>query len=109
MKRVSLLMALILAGGLGFGTTAIGAQKKQVETKVKKGVVKAWRLGNTNYCHLRFPPITPRTLFSGKPELADPEYVGLIDYYGPCDHDPLGEIEVDRQVDIITRDLYKSR
>jgi hypothetical protein len=97
MKWFVFLVTLIFAGSI----TAVGnaSMPQKEETNVKPGVVKAWRLGDTNYCHLKFPPITLPTLFSSKPKLADAKHVGLLDYYGPCNHDPLGEVEVQRQQD----------
>ena len=101
-----LLIAMILIGSLGVAGIA-DAMPRKAEKNVKKGVVKAWRLGDSNYCHLKFPPIKVNTLLTGKPELADPEHARLIDYYGPCDHDPLGEVEVERQTNRLQDRLYK--
>ena len=42
-----------------------------------------------NYCHLRFPAIRPETLSWPQPELKDASEGDIIDFYGPCDHDPL--------------------
>jgi hypothetical protein len=49
------------------------------------------------YCHLKFPAITRDSLFTGRPVLKDPSDGDIIDFYGPCDHDPLGKAEIDRQ------------
>lgn len=49
------------------------------------------------FCHLRFPAIREETLSSGRPVLKDPSEGDIIDFYGPCDHDPLGRAEVLRQ------------
>ncbi len=49
------------------------------------------------FCHLRFPAIREETLSSGRPMLKDPSEGDIIDFYGPCDHDPLGRAEVLRQ------------
>lgn len=49
------------------------------------------------YCHLRFPAIREETLSTNRPVLKDPGEGDIIDFYGPCDHDPLGKAEVDRQ------------
>jgi hypothetical protein len=51
------------------------------------------------YCHLRFPAIREETLSSDRPVLKDPANGDIIDFYGPCDHDPLGKAEVQRQKD----------
>lgn len=50
-----------------------------------------------NYCHLRFPAIRPETFSWPEPELKDPSEGDIIDFYGPCDHDPLGKAEIHRQ------------
>jgi len=48
-------------------------------------------------CHLKFPAIREDTLFSDSPRLKDPSEGDIIDFYGPCNHDPLGKAEVARQ------------
>ena len=50
-----------------------------------------------NYCHLRFPAIRPETFSWPQPELKDPSEGDIIDFYGPCDHDPLGKADIHRQ------------
>ena len=50
------------------------------------------------YCHLKFPAIDPGTLGSKHPRLQNPAGGDIIDYYGPCDHDPLGKDEVQTQI-----------
>ncbi len=49
------------------------------------------------YCHLKFPAITRDSLFTDRPVLKDPSEGDIIDFYGPCDHDPLGKAEIQRQ------------
>jgi hypothetical protein len=49
------------------------------------------------YCHLQFPAITRDSLSTDRPVLKDPSEGDIIDFYGPCDHDPLGKAEVQRQ------------
>ena len=49
------------------------------------------------FCHLRFPAIREDTLSWDRPVLKDPSEGDIIDFYGPCDHDPLGRAEVLRQ------------
>ena len=43
------------------------------------------------YCNLKFPAIKEDTLTSNRPQLKDPSEGDIVDFYGPCDHDPLGE------------------
>jgi hypothetical protein len=57
-----------------------------------------------NYCHLKFPAIREDTLFGNRPMLKDPSEGDIIDFYGPCDHDPLGREEVLRQRENLRRE-----
>jgi hypothetical protein len=50
-----------------------------------------------NYCQLWFPAIREDTLFTSRPRLKDPAEGDLIFMRGPCDYDPLGSEEVQRQ------------
>lgn len=50
-----------------------------------------------NYCHLKFPAIQKRTLYSGRPVLKDASEGDIVDFHGPCNYDPLGPEEVMRQ------------
>jgi hypothetical protein len=56
------------------------------------------------YCHLRFPAIKENTLYWKRPVLKDRSSNDVIDFYGPCNYDPLGREEVLRQ-----RDQYEHR
>ena len=49
------------------------------------------------FCHLRFPAIREDSLFTDRPVLKDPSEGDIIDFYGPCNHDPLSRVEVLRQ------------
>jgi len=57
-----------------------------------------------NYCHLKFPAIREDTLFWDRPVLQDPKTGEVVDFYGPCDHDPLGREEILAQRADKTRD-----
>ena len=46
------------------------------------------------YCHLKFPAIREDTLSWDRPVLKDPSEGDIIDFYGPCNHDPLGREQV---------------
>jgi hypothetical protein len=48
-------------------------------------------------CHLKFPAIRDDTLFSDHPVLKDPSEGDMIDFYGPCNYDPLGRESILRQ------------
>jgi hypothetical protein len=60
-------------------------------------ILKVVASPESNYCHLKFPAIRPETLYSNRPVLKDPSEGDIIDFYGPCDHDPLGKEEILRQ------------
>jgi hypothetical protein len=55
------------------------------------------------YCHLRFPAIKTETLSTNRPVLKNPSEGDIIDFYGPCDYNPLGKEEIGRQ----RRDLLR--
>jgi hypothetical protein len=50
-----------------------------------------------SYCHLTFPAIREETLSSDRLVLKDPSEGDIIDFYGSCDTDPLGEDQVHQQ------------
>jgi hypothetical protein len=57
------------------------------------------------FCHLKFPAIRQDTLSWNRPVLKDPSEGDIIDFYGPCDYDPLGKEEIQRQ----KRDVQRER
>ncbi|MGH7783303.1 MAG: hypothetical protein ACREO5_05640 [Candidatus Binatia bacterium] len=57
-----------------------------------------------NYCNLKFPAIRGRTRDSDNPQLKSANSGDVVDYYGPCDHDPLGKDEILSQKHDFTRD-----
>lgn len=83
----SFLAALLLVGGLGVKNTFAAAE----------GVISNATLTPGSYCHLRFPAIDEDTLSWDRPVLKDPSEGDIIDFYGPCDHDPLGQDEIASQ------------
>ncbi len=91
MKNFGLfLTATLLSGAFALGAgPALGAE----------GIILKVPLPGSNYCHLKFPAIRRDTLYSDRPVLADPSSGNIVDFYGPCDHDPLGKEEIQRQRD----------
>jgi hypothetical protein len=59
------------------------------------------------YCNLKFPAIKEDTLTSNRPQLKDPSEGDIVDFYGPCDYDPLGKEEVQRQKGDIQREKHR--
>lgn len=50
-----------------------------------------------SYCHMKYPAIREQTLGTAHPVLKEAESGDIIDFYGPCNHDPLGKDEVQAQ------------
>jgi hypothetical protein len=81
------LSAAILAGGLAAGGAAFGAAVVYSEPLSANG----------DYCHLQFPAIEEDTLGTDHPALKSPDSGDLIDFYGPCDENPVGQNQVREQ------------
>ncbi len=98
MRRTGLSMLfLLLVALVAYGPAAVFAQEVPAVAGVKPGVIQATALDETgSYCHLHFPAIDPQTL-GGTPSLQAADSGDTIDFYGPCDHDPLGAEEVANQ------------
>jgi hypothetical protein len=79
---------LILTGALVLSSSFLWAAE---------GIISSVPDPTGNYCHLKFPAIRPDTLTWPRPVLKDPSEGDIIDFYGPCDHDPLGKDEIQRQ------------
>ena len=79
--------ALLLVGSLGTSTAFSAAP----------GVISNQVFNEGSYCHLRFPAIRGDTLSWDRPVLKDPSEGDIIDFYGPCDTDPLGEGQIHQQ------------
>jgi hypothetical protein len=81
-RRNKLLSVLFLLGIFPFdGSLAWAAE----------GIVSKVADPSGSYCHLKFTAIKEETLFSERPVLKDPSEGDLIDFYGPCNYDPLGK------------------
>jgi len=78
-------MLALLAGVVGTGTTSVRAQGVILKEVAEAGT----------YCHIKFPAIREETLSDTTPGLATSG--DLIDFYGSCDHDPLGKDEIQSQ------------
>lgn len=91
-KHISLLSNLLLSATLFWGAPVVAEELVEMEVADFGG-----------YCHMKFPPMREHTLSWDKPELnADAEK--SIDFYGPCDYDPTGRDEVNRQRAMLLRD-----
>jgi len=81
------LAALALVGSLGASNAFAAAP----------GVISNATLASGSYCHLKFPAIREETLSWDRPVLKDASSGDIVDFYGPCDTDPLGEAQIDDQ------------
>jgi hypothetical protein len=88
-KKIKVLVLVVLLLG-NFGLTHAPSWAAQ-------GVIYKAAAASGNYCHLKFPAIRPNTLYWDRPVLRDPSEGDIIDFYGPCDYDPLGKEEILRQ------------
>lgn len=93
MKSIrSLLSALLLTGTVGLAAQSVEAQTMPL---IAQGVLSASILApGVNYCELKFPAITQESLFSDHPVLSSPGTGDIIDFYGPCDENPVGKDQV---------------
>ncbi len=80
-----LISGLIFIGTLGLGGAKVIASD---------AVVSKTPLTDDSYCHLKFPAIRPSTLGTDHPQLKSANTGDIIDFYGPCNHNPLGKDEV---------------
>jgi hypothetical protein len=74
-----------------------GCGWSNLQAKASSGSNLQEELTPGSYCHLKFPAIREETLSSDHPVLLDPSDGDIIDYYGPCDEDPLGKDQVHEQ------------
>ena len=84
----SVLSVLFLTGAMGLSVAPVSAEgliSKDVSTEA-------------SYCHMKFPAIDEETLGTSHPVLKDASSRDIIDFYGSCDHDPLGKDEVHNQL-----------
>jgi len=83
----SFLAALLFTGTLGAFNNAIA----------EDGVLSKNQLTGTSYCHEKFPAIRQSTLGNDEPTLKDSSTGDVIDFYGPCDENPLGKDQIQTQ------------
>ena len=72
-----------------------------------EGIISKVPDASGTFCNLKFPAIKEGTLSSNRPVLKDPSENDIIDFYGPCDYDPLGKDEVQRQKGDIQREYHR--
>ncbi len=105
-----LISGLVITGMLGLGSARVIASDNFSTGTEANGVVSKTPLAAGNYCHLKFPAVRPSTIGTDHPQLKRPGTGDTVDFYGPCNHDPLGKDEVlsQQQEDETFRDRYHS-
>jgi hypothetical protein len=84
MKRItSCLSVVLLMGSLGAGAA-----------RAADGILEKKPDVAGSYCHMKFPAIDETTLYTDHPVLKSADSGDIIDFYGPCDEDPLGKNQV---------------
>lgn len=96
-KSVVCLIAVIFAGALALNAAPAWALQ-DIRQDVPPWVVGGIPGVPVGYCHMKFPAIDEKTLGTDEPRLERPDSGNIIDFYGPCGHDPLGAEEVQRQM-----------
>ena len=89
------LAALLLLGNIVASGTVLAAD----------GFISKDEATAGSYCHMKFPAIEESTLLTDHPQLKSADSGDIIDYYGSCDHDPLGKDEVISQMNDPLRGL----
>jgi len=100
------LFAVIFAGALGSNLAPAWALQDLREGK-SPWIADEIPGNPVGYCHMKFPAIDEKTLGADEPRLERPEEGNMVDFYGPCDHDPLGAEEVRSQLH--EQELERSR
>ena len=86
--RTSILSTVLLLGAMGRNVASAGDAAM---------IVSKDALVTEGYCHVKFPAIREQTLATAPPMLKEPGSGDIIDFYGSCNHDPLGIDEVQSQ------------
>jgi hypothetical protein len=97
-KAISLLANLLMSSTLLWG----------VPTARGEEVILKAAADNAGYCHLKFPPIREDSLSWDRPVLNE-NAGNSIDFYGPCDHDPLGQDEIRAQKQVLLNGYFGDR
>jgi len=86
MKNMKLVVSVLFLGG----AIGLGGTWARAEDVISKDV-----LTEGSYCHTKFESIREETLASSQPVLKDTD--DIVDFYGPCNHDPMGKEEIQSQ------------
>ena len=86
-----------IAGPIFAALLFIGTMEGNNATFAANGIILKQKVTPGSYCHLKFPAIREETLAGDHPVLKVPNDGNLIDFYGPCDEDPVGQDQVREQ------------
>jgi hypothetical protein len=86
-SATSLLAALLLAGSFMVTSAATASDEVSSKTELTPG----------SYCHEQFPAIRGKTLADDNPVLKSENTGDVIDYYGSCNENPVGQDQVRSQ------------
>ena len=81
---IPFLVALLLVGG------SVANSNADVVSKTESAP-------DGNYCHLRFTAITAESLGTEQPVTKGPGSGDIIDFYGPCNENPVGRDQIAAQ------------
>ena len=94
MNNMKLVVSVFFLGG-AIGLGGISARADSLTSARAQGVISQDVMTEGSYCHTKFEAIREETLASSRPVLKDSD--DFVDFYGPCNHDPLGKDEVQAQ------------
>ena len=100
-KSVSLLANLLLSSTLFWAVPSVEA-----EEMISEEMTSMVPTDTTAYCHLKFPAMREDTLSWQQPIL-DQQSGDIVDFYGPCDYNPLGSDEVRIQRRVLLRGNFE--
>src|SRR5499433_3625125 len=83
----SILAAVLFTGTLGAFNNATA----------EDGILSKDQLTGTSYCHEKFPAIRQSTLGDDQAQLKNSGTGDVIDFYGPCNENPVGKDQVQTQ------------
>src|SRR5262245_41446743 len=81
----SLMSVVFLTGALRLSAVSAGSDSGTSKDALTDGI----------YCHTKCEIIREETLASSQPVLKDTD--DIVDFYGVCNHDPLGKEEIQSQ------------
>ncbi|PYJ68785.1 MAG: hypothetical protein DME76_11220 [Verrucomicrobia bacterium] len=94
MNNMKLVVSVLFLGA-AIGLSGTSARADMMTSASARGVISQDVLTDGSYCHTKFEAIREDTLASSRPVLKDSD--DFVDFYGPCNHDPLGKDEVQAQ------------